>query len=96
MESIPILLLTSVEVVTTGVEFNISAILTVKSFAPPKCPLSRLITKFALSSISKTAGSDSFEVTCGAIYLIIIPDAIIPIMQSYLSNIESTVFIMFL
>jgi hypothetical protein len=55
--STAIVSLTSAAVVITGVEFRNSAIDLVNEFAPPRCPERVLITKFALSSITITAGS---------------------------------------
>ena len=48
------------------------------------------------TSMSNTAGSDNFEFTCGAIDLIIMPDAIMPMMQSYCVNMLFIVSITFL
>ena len=50
-------LFTSAAVVITGIEFRISATLSVNSLAPPRCPDSVLMTNFAVSSITITAGS---------------------------------------
>ena len=49
--------LTSVAVVITGFEFNKLLIYKVISFAPPICPLSKLIMFFPFSSLTKIAGS---------------------------------------
>ena len=74
----------------TGVESRMDDMYCVRSFAPPIWPESKLITKLALSSTRSTAGSDSLDSTCEAIALIMIPDAIMPMIQSHLSNVSST------
>ena len=57
---------TSAAVVITGVAPILSAISFESSFAPPKWPDKTLITKFALSSITITAGSVFLSLICGA------------------------------
>ena len=71
------------EVVITGVALINLDIFLVNSFAPPKWPDNVDITKFPLSSMFKTAGSDTFDSINGAMDLIKIPDAIIAIIASY-------------
>ncbi len=66
-------LLTSAAVVITGVAPNFSAISSAREFAPPRWPDKVLITKFVLSSITITAGSDFLSYICGAISLITAP-----------------------
>ena len=61
------------------------------SFAPPTCPLNRLITCRPRSSIEITAGSCSLLSTCGAIIRTAIPTAPIKISASNFRNVSSTI-----
>ena len=65
---------TSAAVVITGVAPMFFAISFESSFAPPKCPDKTLITKFALSSITITAGYVYLSLICGANNLITAPN----------------------
>ena len=80
----------SVAVVITGVEFNLSAIRLASSFAPPRCPESRGITKSPCSSSTITAGSTSLDLICGAIYLTAIPVAPTKTKASYSLKLSAT------
>ena len=80
--SIPSFLLTSVEVVMTGVASIKPATLFASSLAPPKCPDKVDITNCPLSSMFMTAGSVDFDSTNGATDLISIPEAIMAITAS--------------
>ena len=77
---------TSELVVITGTSFKIFASECVNSFAPPRWPDKREITKCFPSSIKSTAGSLSFVPIKLAIFLITIPLAIIKICPSYCEN----------
>ena len=89
--STAIVLLTSAAVVIIGVEPIFSAISFDNSFAPPKCPDKTLITKFALSSITITAGSVFLSLMCGASNLITAPNENKQIIPSLFLN-KSTIF----
>ena len=82
---------TSAAVVITGVAFIFSAISFESSFAPPKCPDKTLMTKFALSSITITAGSVFLSLICGASNLITAPKENKQIIPSFALN-KSTIF----
>ena len=71
-------------------------IFTVNLLAPPICPDNTLITYFPFSSMFKIAGSVIFELINGAMLLINIPEAIIAIIASYLSNNIGIDFLTFL
>ena len=81
--SIPNFLLTSVEVVMTGVASIKPATLPASSLAPPKCPDNADITNFPLSSMFITAGSVTLDSTRGAIDLINMPEAMTAMIASY-------------
>ncbi len=74
----------------TEVDPIFSAILFESSFAPPKCPDNTLITKFALSSITITAGSVFLSLICGASNLMTAPNENKQTMPSLLLN-KSTI-----
>jgi uncharacterized membrane protein len=73
---------TSAAVVITGFELRYDAINRVNALAPPRCPDNVLITKFALSSITRTAGSVFLSTRKGAIILITAPSENIHINAS--------------
>ena len=86
MVSTAIFPVTSELVVITGIRFRVPASKYVSSFAPPKCPDKREITKCFPSSIKSTAGSLSFVPISPAVFLITIPLAIMKICPSYQEN----------
>jgi hypothetical protein len=65
--------LTSAAVVITGCAPRNEATNLASAFAPPRCPESALMTLFALSSITSTAGSLFLSMRCGATILITAP-----------------------
>ena len=85
---------TSVAVVITGFALIAAATFRVNSFAPPTCPLNRLITFCPRSSITITAGSLNLLTTCGAITLTAIPAAQINISASNFLKMSATKFFM--
>ena len=80
----------SVAVVITGLESICAAIFSVKSLAPPTCPLNKLMTFRPRSSITITAGSTNLLFKCGAIIRTAIPVAQIKISASNFVKISST------
>ena len=74
---------TSEAVVTTGTAFRISAVHSVRRFAPPTCPERREIANCPASSTTITAGSVSLSFKYGAISRTAIPAAPIKISPSH-------------
>jgi hypothetical protein len=81
--------------VITGVEFSISATDLVNELAPPRCPDRALITKFALSSITITAGSVFLSFNRFDIKRITAPNEKMQIMLSYSLKISSIMIFVF-
>ena len=72
--------------VITGVLFNILDMFKAKSFAPPKCPETKLIENLLQTSTTTTAGSLSLPFKCFDIALTAIPVELINTIESYFSK----------
>ena len=66
---------TSVAVVSTGVALSCAARSSARALAPPRCPLSRGMTKVPPSSMTSTAGSVRLSRTWGAMARTAMPEA---------------------